>query len=177
MQKQLQLHEIKIQTYMYKLEHIKVLYNLQNKMEILQSVFEMVNLEKDDFSRLYDRYSKLNLNYDEIKISLSQSLNIFEPNTHKFFNEIEHLYTIVSNNFAKFQMYSRILTKEEQIARQEEKEKNLISIKENVNMILYDIDKLIPVLNSDDISVNEIISNLILQLERDIEGGIGVGRK
>lgn len=146
---QIQKRQMKIATFTYKLDFIKVLYKLQADIEMISLICQIPDLNKKSYFEIYDRYSKIQIVSDDYKGSLEQAKNIFTRDSHKFFDDIIKYFHIVTNLFSKFGVYSRILTEDEQMRLQAEKESDIDKIKEAVSSTLYDLQKLMPIVNKD----------------------------
>ncbi|WP_461810480.1 hypothetical protein, partial [Faecalimonas sp.] len=60
-QEKIQQNQIKVYTYIHKIEYIKVLYDLKQAIELFYAVCDVGNLDKDNFDKLFQRYNKLNI--------------------------------------------------------------------------------------------------------------------
>lgn len=154
-QEELQKRQIKVETYAYKLEYVKILYDLKQNMGLLQVIFSIKNLSNDSFSKLYYRYSTLSISYSDIIVNLEQAKNIFTSDSTKFLDDIKRYFTTVNELFSKFKIYGDVLTNDEQKEREKEKVTDLKELKLAVSCILYDLETVIPIIN-DDIRISDI---------------------
>lgn len=146
---EIQRRQMKISTFKYKLDFIKMLYKLQADFEMISLICQIPDLNKRSYFEIYDKYSKINISPDNYKAVLEQAQNIFTKDSHKFFVDIIKYFNVVTNLFSKFGMYSSILTEKEQNRLQNEKESDIHKIKEGVSYILIDLQKLMPIVNKD----------------------------
>ena len=146
---EIQRRQMKISTFTYKLDFIKMLYQLQIDFEMLSFLCKIPDLKGKSYFEIYDKYSKIKIASDDYIGSLEQAKNIFTRDSHKFFDDIIKHFDIVTNLFSKFGVYSKILTIDEQSRLQTEKENEIDKIKEAVSCTLYDLQKLILIVNKD----------------------------
>lgn len=148
-QEEIQKRQIKVATYTYKLDYIKSFYKLEYSMKGLYGILKLIDLDKESFSKLYDKYNRLNLEYTDIISSLELSKNVFSTETFDFIDDIKMYFTIIHENFFKFQMYSKGLTIDEQNNLKKEKEDGIKKINDAIQCILYDLRTVLPKLNKD----------------------------
>lgn len=154
-QEELQKRQIKVETYAYKLEYIKILSALKHNMGLLQAMLSIKDLSNDSFSKLYCMYSTLSISYSDIIVDLEQAKNVFTADSTKFIQDIKRYITTVNELFSKFKIYGDVLTNGEQEEREKEKVTDLKKIKFAVSCILYDLEKVIPIIN-DDIRISDV---------------------
>ena len=104
---------------------------------------------------MYCRYSKLDISYSDIIVDLEQAKNIYTSDSTKFLEDIKHYFTIVNELFCKFKIYGNALTNDRQKELEKEKVTDLDEIKLAVSCILYDLEKVIPIIN-DDIRISDV---------------------
>lgn len=158
-EQRMQLWQLKVNTYTYKLDYIKFFYSLKNKISLLYFWFKTANLKESSFTDIYDKYSKLNLNYNDIMSYLEQSKNVFPKDIVKLIDDIEMYCNLINENFSKFGVYSKILNEDEQFNKQEEKEKDISRIKSWADSILFDLKKIIIFANKD-AQISDLTNNI-----------------
>lgn len=158
-EQRMQLWQLKVSTYTYKLDYIKFFYSLKNKISLLYFWFKTANLKESSFTDIYDKYCKLNLNYDDIMSYLEQSKNVFPKNIIKFIDDIEMYCNLINENFSKFGVYSKILNEDEQFDKLEEKEKDILKITSWADSILYDLKQLISLANKE-AQISDLTNNI-----------------
>lgn len=154
-QEELLKRQIKVETFGYKLKYAKNLYDLKHKIGLLQVLFSIEKLRNDSFSELYYRYSTLDISYSDIIVDLEHAKNIYTSDSTKFFEDIQHYFTTINELFCKFKIYGNALTSDRQKKREKEKVSDLNKIKHAVSCILYDLKKVIQIIN-DDMRISDV---------------------
>lgn len=154
-QEEIQRRQIRVQTYVYKIEYLRTFYKLKDDMQALQSVFVFINLGKENFHRAYERYSKLNIQRTEIMMALQQSKSVFTAKSWVFLDRIRNEFKVIDDTYRGFNLYASIMTETEQREREEERKSGLRNIQATLSLITHNLDCLLKILN-EDIAISDI---------------------
>lgn len=157
--KEIAIRQIKVQTYAYKIEYMRMLYELEDKMQALQSVFTLINLDKESFHRSYERYTKLNIQYLEIMMALKYSKNVFTQESWELLKHVRKEFKVIHDTYAKFNLYASVLSETEQKEREIERKDGLHTIQKTLGDIIYNLNRLLEIVEKDTV-ISDIHSML-----------------
>ncbi len=143
-QETLQTYQLKIDIFQYKIEVLRCLEDLRNKMESLKDLFELIpTLKNNSFDNLYQRYQNNPLDKNIIIEKINQGKLLFPKELSPLFNDTVKYFSNINNAFLRFKFLSESLTQDEQNKLQQKKEDDIKIIYNSSKDILYDLNKLI----------------------------------
>lgn len=153
--KEIAVRQIKVQTYEYKMGYLKTCYKLRDEMQALKSLFQCIDLTEDSFGEAYERYSQLNIQRTEIIMALLHSKSVFTEKSWNMLDKIREEFRVIDNTYGIFNLYSSVLTQEEQREKELERVRGLAVIKARLSEITKDLMSLIEILEND-ITISDI---------------------
>lgn len=134
-QDELQRWQIKIDTYPYRIDCWKTLFDLREQTETVKIVFSITDFSKLSYSDITRRLKSIDTLYKEGVTALMQFSNLFSENLEEDILILKMCVTTNLEIIGKFGVMSDCLTKDEEQSRIEEKKGDIAKFSKGLNII------------------------------------------
>lgn len=134
-QDELQRWQIKIDTYPYRIECWKTLFELREKTEIVKMAFSIIDFSELSYGDIMRRLKSIDSLYKEGITVLMQFANLFSQNLEEDILILKMCVTTNREIIGKFAVLSDCLTKGEEQNRTKEKKDDIAKFSKGLNII------------------------------------------
>lgn len=134
-QDELQRWQIKIDTYPYRIECWKTLFELREKTETVKMAFSVIDFSELSYGDIMRRLNLIDTLYKESISALIQFTNLFSENLEEDISILKMCVIKNSEIIGKFGVLSDCLTKDEEQSRIEEKKDDIAKFSKGLNII------------------------------------------